>query len=149
MPKKVMVSDTRARGVDDESFEEDYYNMDDLRVGNNFNVLGRTVLLYDCDSYTQSWYLENRGIDQKAGTLEISEPVPEPRVVPVPPPTWFGTEADSMASVKHLVPRVPKPDFAKISKFADKTLRFSATLESTKPVDAGRSFVLTWCAASR
>ena len=149
LSRKPIQHDTRARGVDDEASTDDYYNADDLRVGSVFNVLGREVLLFDCDPYTQAWYAENRGVDQKAGVVDVSEPVvvrvkPEP-----PPPTWFGSEEDSMASVKHLVPKVPKVNWEKVTKMSDKLLRFSATLESVKPVDVGRQFVVTWCVCSR
>jgi hypothetical protein len=51
LPKSVLITDDRTRGIEDDNGYEDYYTEDDLVVGARINVLGREVLLYDADEY--------------------------------------------------------------------------------------------------
>lgn len=43
---------------------EDYYMPQDLRIGGNVVVFGRTCQIYDCDAHTRQWYKDNLGYDQ-------------------------------------------------------------------------------------
>lgn len=76
----------------------------------------------------------------------VALPKPAPMRVehPVPPPTGFGSEGDSMASVLHLRPKKPRQDLRKMLHNDRKILRFAATLESAAPEDVGRSFVIAY-----
>ena len=60
--------------------------------------------------------------------VDITEPSPPARVAAHPPPTGFGSEEDSMGSVYHLSPRVPRKDFGKIMAETGNVLRFKAKM---------------------
>jgi hypothetical protein len=117
---------------------------DDFAVGSSVHVLGRDILLYDCDKFTQEWYAEHRGIDQKACVIDITEAPKQAVKRPIPPHTGFGSEEDSMASVKALVPQPPKPDFDKLTQLSGKKLTFVAKMVSDRSVDAPRRFTIKW-----
>ena len=94
--------------------------------------------------FTHQWVLENKGVDMKSLAVDVAEPAPERAVVPVPAATGYGTEEDSLGSVYHLVPKVPKKDVSKLTKYADVVLRFEAVFVSPSPVDAVRKFSVSW-----
>lgn len=43
---------------------EDYYMPEDLRIGENIVIFGRTCQIYDCDASTRIWYKQHLGYDQ-------------------------------------------------------------------------------------
>lgn len=113
VPRRVLYHDDRMRTVEDDTGMEDYYNYDDLRVGQTINILGRDLLFCDCDEFTQKWYLSNHGVDQRANVVKVeAEKTVRPKAA-IPPPTGFGSEEDSLTSVFSLMPKVwPKrPNF--------------------------------------
>lgn len=61
-----------------------------------------------------------------------------------PPYFGYGTEEDSMASVKALIPKPPKKDVQKIFKNDLHILRFEAKLVSSNPDDENRKFILSF-----
>jgi hypothetical protein len=63
----------------------------------------------------------------------------------VPPATGYGTEEDSLGSVLHLIPKVPKKDYMKQRKYDNVILRFDAVIKNPSPVDAVRKFIVAWC----
>lgn len=146
MPKRLIVHDDRMRSCEDGTGDEDYCTADDFRVGEELNVYSKPMLLYDCDSYTQEWYLSNKGIDQKARAIDVSEPAkPRPRL-PVPPPNGFGSDADSLHSVKYLDPRAHRQpsDLKRFLASTGKTLKFFVSLVTEHPVDKLRRYRITW-----
>ncbi len=97
-----------------------------------------------CGRFTHAWVKENRGIDMRPDVIDVSDPAPTRAVVPVPAGTGYGTEEDSLGSVYHLVPKVPKKDVTKLMKYADVVLRFEAVFKDPSPVDAVRKFSVSW-----
>lgn len=144
LARKPMVYDDRKASCEDGDGSEDYVNPDDFRVGGFTTVYKRDFLIYDCDNAAQKWYLENRGIDQQAGRVDVSEPVPVKPELPVPPPTGFGSEEDSLQSWKYLVPKTKPVDLEKLKNATGHTLKFQAKLVTSDEVDATRRFRITW-----
>ena len=144
LPKTVIAHDDRMRSCEDVTGDEDYYHEDDFRVGENIRVFGREMSICDCDDFTQQWYLENRGIDQKATKVPAAEP-PSPRPKPaVPPHHGFGSEEDTLASWKSLIPKRPKNDMLKFLKMATgKANRYLCKLVTTDPINSERVFRIT------
>mmetsp|Transcript_22425 Transcript_22425/g.78593 ORF Transcript_22425/g.78593 Transcript_22425/m.78593 type:complete len:763 (-) Transcript_22425:246-2534(-) len=142
LPKKVLFSDDRARGCEEDVGSEDYYNEDDLAVGKYLNVLGRNILLYDADAYTKEWYKAVKGLDFSDSVVDVEEKAPPPVEVPPPPPTGFGSEEDSLGSFKYLVPKPPKKDWVKLMENEGKVLRFVAKLANPRPIDVKRRFII-------
>jgi EF-hand domain-containing protein 1 len=50
LPRSVLLTDDRSRGIEDDNGEGDYYSYEDFEVGKTINLLGRPVLLYDADT---------------------------------------------------------------------------------------------------
>jgi len=142
--KKTVVQDDRARSCDYEDDSADYYCEKDFRVGEMINVYGRSMLICDCDPFTQKWYLENFGIDQKAAAIDISEkPIPRP-TLPIPPHPGFGREEDTIESWKSLIPKRPKTDMKKLAIFLSGASRtYMARLVTDDPINSERLFRIT------
>jgi Ca2+-binding EF-hand superfamily protein len=122
----------------------DPYTPGDLVVGDTINVLGRTILLYDADEFTKRFYTEYFGV-REFNVVRIEEAKPQAPRAPTPPPMLgIGSEEDTRASLKSLVPKPPQRDFRKYIENDGKVLRFAARLVSTRPVDAQRAFVVSY-----
>jgi hypothetical protein len=122
------VHDSTGRGVNVDYDPEDYYTWKDLCVGTTVNINEREIFLYDCNDFTRDYLLRETGVDMKVLAVDIAEPSPPARVAAHPPPTGFGSEEDSMGSVYHLSPRVPRKDFGKIMAETGNVLRFKAKM---------------------
>lgn len=133
-----------SRGVEDNPPPGTYVLPEDLRVGGEVNVFGRTLKICACDAFTQKWYRTNLRYEQAPpiGASESKASDEERKSVPIPPYTGFGEEADSLASFYSLVPKPPKKDFNKFMKNDRKVLRFSARLARACPEDRHRSFII-------
>jgi hypothetical protein len=87
--------------------------------------------------------------------VDLSEPEAAPPARVVPPPTGYGTDADSLVSVKKLVlsppRRVPGRHMPKNPTQDDGSciLRFLAELDSEDDLVKGREFILRWALAAR
>ena len=121
---------------------EDYYMPEDLRVGDNIVVWGRTCQIYDCDAHTRAWYKANLGYDQ--GSIAVKGGKANLIYKQIPPYLGYGTEEDSMGSVIALQPKPPKFDMKKAFKQDMHILRFNGKLVSTEPDDESRTFILSF-----
>lgn len=144
LPKFTLLGDDRMRSVEAETGDEDYYHEDDLLVGSKIHVFGRDMVILDCDLPTAKWYEQHKGIDQKAKTIVVVEPEPPKKPIPVPPHSGIGSEEDTLASWKHLIPRKPKIDFMKFRARTGKTVKFTAKLVTTDPINSERVFRITY-----
>jgi len=113
---------------------------EDLQVGSTIDVLGRDIMLYDCDSFTRDFYRNYMNAEQ--GSIEIVEPEKVHVRLSHPPHTGFGSEEDSLACCKHLSPRPPRKDYQKLMGNDGMILRFEAQLRNGKPEDQNRLFIV-------
>jgi hypothetical protein len=113
--------------------EADMYLPKDLMVGGAMNVWNRKVVIYDCDDFTQKFYQEYLGIDQKANCIDVSE-IPKKHVKLAPPPhTGPGTEEDSLMNVMMIAPKAAKQDLARLMTLTGEVLRFEARMVNGDP----------------
>jgi hypothetical protein len=102
------------------------------------------MTLCDCDPFTQQWYLEHKGVDQKANAIDLSEPPTVRPEMPVPPHPGFGREEDTIESWKSLIPKRPKNDMLKFMQAATgKCNRFLCKLVTNDPINSERVFRIT------
>merc|ERR1711904_190018 len=133
-----------ARGPQDKLPKADeLVSIDDLYVGAEVTLLNSKFLIYDADDFTRQFYTEVQGI-QLEDKMDVRLPeraVPRP---PTPPYTGYGSWDDSMSSVLHLIPKVPKKDFHKLFNNEGKILRFTGKFTQAKAEDIDRRFVFNF-----
>jgi len=120
-----------------------YFTPQDFKLGDSVEIYNRRFFIYDCDNFTKAFYWKNFGhtdftpidIDQRQGSLPKME---------VPPYNGFGSQEDSMQSCLSLIPQPPKKDFIKMLENDGRVLRFEAVMDSTKPEDRGRRFIVSY-----
>jgi EF-hand domain-containing protein 1 len=121
---------------------EEYYKPEDIRCGTEIVIYGRTCQVYDCDDHTRAWYVQNLGVHQPS--LPLKKDAPSLQYQPMPAYGGFGTEEDSMGSVKSLKHKAPQQDMKKMFKQDMHILRFNAKLVSTEPDDENREFIISF-----
>jgi len=117
-----------------------HYMPQDFCVGESVEVYGRTIWLYDCDTFTREFYKRYTGLEQQS--LPVADQKPVRVGLSFPPHTGFGTDEDSMASCLHLTPRAPRRDINKLMGDQGKVLRFQGQMLNGKTEDANRRFVV-------
>jgi len=144
LPKEMSSKGVALIGEDPTDLHEgDYYTHADFRVGGYITVFGRHILLTSCDAYTKCFYMDEYNMEMadfkpiEGSSREYKVPQLKPA-----PHNGFGTEEDSLASVRHLIPRVPRKDFIKLLRYDNVILRFKAQLQTSKPEDLERRFVI-------
>lgn len=120
---------------------EDYYTDQDLVIGGHIFVYGRPFVLVSCDEFTKEYYRSKYGLSEfNSGYKETHE---TPRVErEIPPYNGFGSEDDSLGSCISLIPKPPRKDFKKLMSKDNMVLRFFGRLDTSKSIDAGRSFII-------
>lgn len=147
------ITDRKGRSILDSlrtgAIEEEFYSDADLQIGSTIAVIGRPLLICDCDDFTKQFYAEKYGVTDFT-PVNVEEPAPPPVEAPVPPPTGYGTEDDSMVSVKRLVLQPPK-QFPGAWLPANQSpddgchiLRFFAKMVTTEPLKVDRRFILSY-----
>jgi len=119
-----------------------YYGPQDLLIGNHIWIFGRNCYIYGCNGFTKQWYKDNLGIDMESINLEKDKPIF--KYQEIPPYLGYGSEEDSMGSVKSLMPKAPQPNVQKIFKNDLHILRFEAKLVSSNADDDNRKFILSF-----
>jgi hypothetical protein len=118
------------------------YLPEDFLVGQTFNVWGRTFVLYDCDDFTQSFYKEYIGVDQKSNATDVSEPPIRHTQLPPPPHTGPGTEEDSVINCQMIRPKPPKQNLEKLMTLSGEVLRFECKMVTGQPEDEVRRLII-------
>lgn len=122
--------------------EKKSYEPQDLFVGSTVNVWGRTVVLYDCDEFTQNFYMEFLGYDQSQGKVDVSEvPLRHAKLLP-PPHAGVGSEEDSLINCLMVRPKPPKQDLVRLITYSGIILRFEAKMVNGEPEDENRRFII-------
>jgi Ca2+-binding EF-hand superfamily protein len=141
---KLLRSGVKTLGPQDQvPKSEDLVQVKDLYVGADIALLNSQFFIYDADDFTRQFYKEvmKQSLKEKMDVRLPERAVPRP---PTPPYTGYGTWDDSMSSVLHLIPKVPKKDFHKLYNNDGKILRFTGKFVSAKPEDAERRFVFNF-----
>ena len=122
--------------------EDKYYIAEDLRCGEFIQVYGRPFMLCKVDKSTFDWY-KARGIIQVPVKVEEGDKKIIKHIIP--PYNGWGSEADSLTSCMHLVPKPVKRDMLRFLENQGQTLRFKGKFHSPRTqADAERRFVFTF-----
>lgn len=124
----------------------DYYRENDFCIGAVINVWGRKAIVCDCDEYTKNFYRTKYGITHFE-PIKIAEPPPPAKKRELPPYNGIGSDEDSLSSCLYLIPKPPRKDFARFMEkdrqgLDSNILRFVAQLETTRPIDIDRRFII-------
>ncbi|KAI3356550.1 hypothetical protein L3Q82_017230, partial [Scortum barcoo] len=127
---------------------EEFYKDCDLTIGGEVNVWGRRVIIADCDDFTKDYYRSKYGIEDFTPVQYKPPPAPKPQR-PLPPYNGFGSEEDSLSSVKGLLPKPPRKDYRKFMEkdrcgLDSNALNFRAKMVTTDPVDRDRVFIISF-----
>jgi len=126
---------------------QEFYQDSDLRMGLVMNVWGRNFMLCDADDFTKEYYAIKFGITMDPVSYRKDGEPLAPRQVP--PYNGFGSEEDSLCSCGGLLPKPPKCDFIKFMEkdrrgLDSNVLRFSAGMDTSKPIDMDRKFIISY-----
>ncbi|XP_071799106.1 EF-hand domain-containing family member C2-like [Asterias amurensis] len=126
----------------------EYYKENDLKIGTEINMWGRKLTLCDCDDFTKEYYRSKYGVTAFTPLNYRGEPSPGMKRE-WPPYTGFGSEEDSLCSCMGLLPKPPRRDFIKFMEkdrhgLDSNVLRFVCRLDTTKPIDIDRRFIMSY-----
>lgn len=122
---------------------KEWYSPTDFAIGKTINILGKNFFIYDCDEFTKSFYKLNFGM-QDFEPYDVRQRVPKLPQQGLPPYNGFGSLDDSKQSCLSLIPQPPKKDVMKMLENDGKILRYFAYMESPRPEDKGRRFIITY-----
>lgn len=120
-----------------------WFTPSDFGIGKTLFIYGRRFLIYDCDNFTKSYYQAMFGVSS-------FEPIPvkgrasDVPKMELPPYNGFGSLEDSVQNCLSLVPQPPKKDFIKMLENDHKILRYEARLDSVRPDDKDRRFIISY-----
>lgn len=121
----------------------EFYQPKDLRVGETIFVLGRRILLVDCDKFTRNYFKKVMCFDQKPAI----EYKPKQKSLPpktMPPHDGFGTLEDSLQNTVSFLPKPPRKDVIRQLLNANKYLRYIMKFDVVHPEDEIRKFILRY-----
>lgn len=136
LPKKLTINQPG------QTLEAVYYKPDEIKYGEAIELYGRKFFITGCDQFTHDFYLEKYGIDFPIGSINQNSNTYS-RNRQIPPYNGFGDEEDSLGYVYRLIPKPPKKDYFKWMDNQN-MLKFKAKLNTTKPEDVDREFIITF-----
>nr|XP_023021361.1 EF-hand domain-containing protein 1-like [Leptinotarsa decemlineata] len=124
----------------------EFYQPKDFQIGETIFVLGRDILLYDCDKFTRDYFRKALCIEQKPA-IDISVPTSPPTPAQVPPHNGLGSLEDSLQNTLTFLPKPPKKDVMRQLLNANKYLRYEMVMDAVHPEDTIRRFLLSYSLA--
>lgn len=124
----------------------EYYQPKDFLVGETIFILGRRMLLVDCDKFTRDYFRKALCTEQKP-PLEYK---PKPKSTPpkpMPPHDGIGTLEDSLQNTLTFLPKPPRKDVIRQLLNANKYLRYVMKFDVVHPEDEIRKFILKYSLA--
>jgi len=126
-----------------------YYRPNDLRIGQYIDILGRSMLLFDCDAFTRQWYIDNMAYTkEEMEPIKIesdsTEKITQQTKFEPPPPSLIGSDEDTLRSCMSLHPKPAPKDQVKLLTHQSDILRFKCHMVTRSAIDATRSFILTY-----
>jgi len=126
----------------------EFYKDSDLTIGTALNVWGRKFILTDCDDFTKEYFRTKYGINEFA-PLSMAADKGGRMNREFPPYNGFGSEEDSLCSCMGLLPKPPRRDFIKFMEkdrrgLDSNVLRFLARMDTDKPIDKDRRFIISY-----
>ncbi|XP_002739739.1 EF-hand domain-containing protein 1-like [Saccoglossus kowalevskii] len=122
---------------------KDWYTPRDLSLGSTIYIFNRRFLIYDCDDFTKAYLNQKYGMTNFT-PIDVKGENRAPTKSDLPPYNGFGSLEDSLQSCLSLIPQPPKKDFIKMLENDLKVLRFAATMDSVRPEDKGRRFIISY-----
>ncbi|XP_005096411.1 EF-hand domain-containing family member C2 [Aplysia californica] len=124
------------------------YTDKDLTPGAVISVWGRRFIICDCDDFTREYFKTKYGVDEMPTVSNKQDEVAQQNRQ-MPPYNGFGSEEDSLCSCKGLLPKPPKRDFIKFMErdrrgLDSNVLRFLARMDTKKPIDMDRRFIISY-----
>jgi hypothetical protein len=133
-----------------QTYAENFLQAEDLTIGKNIGVFGRSYFLEGCDEFTRYYYATKFNIQLPQSVHQLSNQNEHKSSkkyfilgIIIPPHNGIGSEEDSLGYIFKLIPKPPKKDFF---KWVDQqiALRFNAVLHQPKPEDSNRKFIITF-----
>ncbi|ODN06377.1 EF-hand domain-containing protein 1 [Orchesella cincta] len=121
----------------------EYYEPKDFKIGETINIFGRRFLIFDMDAFTRQFYRDHFGFtDFTPICIDPKQPRrPDPGN---PPWNGWGSPEDSLMNCLSIVPQRPRFDQKKTLVFGLTVLKFAAVMDSTRPEDIGREFIISF-----
>jgi Ca2+-binding EF-hand superfamily protein len=136
----------------DEEVKDAYFTAAHFKVGATLNVYGKKLMLYKADDTTKDWYIREFGMTEADFTpIPIDDGKGAALPKPEPPPymgglATIGGELDSLQSCLSLHPKAVRAPVTE-KQLQNNILRFIAELDTTKPEDVDRRFVIAYYCA--
>lgn len=123
-----------------------YISPRDLKIGHTIVILNRRFLMYGCDDFTKAYYYKMFGVTDftftppadmdkeiliKTGLLSISD-------------VDDGNTKSCDIATEQIVPDEEDEGFVNPFELDSRTLRYGACLDSLRPEDKGREFILSY-----
>ncbi|XP_060640731.2 EF-hand domain-containing protein 1 isoform X1 [Anolis sagrei] len=125
----------------------EWFTAKDFAVGKSTTLLGRSFFIYNCDEFTRQYYQDKFGITDFQ-PVDIKKQPPEEIKQVIPPYNGYGFLEDSLQNCFSLVPQPPRKNIIRMLENDRKVLRYAVRLESPRPEDEKRQFVLSYCLAT-
>jgi len=120
-----------------------YFTPKDFAIGKTIHLYGRRFKVYDCDNFTKGFYYNHFGITDFT-PVEVKSPAKELPKMEIAEYNNFGSIEDSLQSCNSLMPQPPKKDFIKMLENDHKELRFEAMMDTIRPEDRNRRFIISY-----